>query len=95
MKSFIFYFYSFLSNKVLAIFLKKFIRSVFRSSELLGKKVLVLNLINYFDLLTILEQKKKVEVYSALFTIYENVDEAKKLFNKWWSIINRLYSNLD
>jgi len=53
---------------VFAFFLKTFIRNFFKSLEFLKKKVLALNLLKYFDLLPILEQKNKVEVYSALFT---------------------------
>ena len=55
-------------NRVLAFFLKNFIRSFLKSLEFLKKKVIALNLLKYFDLLPILEQKNKVEVYSALFT---------------------------
>ena len=53
---------------MLAFFLKKFIRSFLKSLEFLEKKVIALNLLKYFDLLPILEQKNKVEVYSAQFT---------------------------
>jgi len=53
---------------VFAFFLKTFIRNFCKSLEFLKKKVLALNLLKYFDLLPILEQKNKVEVYSALFT---------------------------